>query len=202
APGFLYGEWAKKEDCWNLIKVQDFRLQLSKLNGDLIKAEEISRKPISDAETEGLEIKASLERLRSVHFKTWKKIEFWGKESKKLSQYQVDMASTIGNRLRLNRTISAIERKQGLIILDLAVDKSPEVFYDLDDFFQNDDEENKVEIDLNLDRIKKLVQWDRRHKRLKPYEFKLMYDISEGNKDLTERNKYLASLNIKKAAKY
>ncbi len=202
APGFLYGEWAKKEDCWNLIKEQDFSLQLSKLNGDLISAEEISRKPISDAETEGLEIKASLERLRSVHFKTWKKIEFWGKESKKLSQYQVDMASTLGNRIRLNRTISAIERKQGLTILDLAVENSPEVFYDLDDFFQNDEEGNKVEIELNLDRIKKLVQWDRRHKRLKPYEFRLMYDISEGNKVLTERNKYLASLNIKKAAKY
>ena len=31
APGSLYGEWAKKEDCWNAIKNEDFNIDLKLL---------------------------------------------------------------------------------------------------------------------------------------------------------------------------
>jgi hypothetical protein len=36
APGALYGEWAKKEDCWNELKKQKFEIDLSAISQDLI----------------------------------------------------------------------------------------------------------------------------------------------------------------------
>lgn len=36
APGALYGEWAKKEDCWSELKKQKFEIDLSSISQDLI----------------------------------------------------------------------------------------------------------------------------------------------------------------------
>lgn len=36
APGDLYGEWAKKEECWNELKKQKFEIDLSTISQDLI----------------------------------------------------------------------------------------------------------------------------------------------------------------------
>lgn len=202
APGSLYGEWAKKEECWTAIKEESFNLNLSNLKEELQSIEEIERDKQSDAELEGLQIKASLDRLNSIHHKIWKKIELWGKETGKLSTYQVDMSNTISNRVRLKRQISQIERKQGEIILDFMAETAPEIFYDLEEYLKQDDEKANIKIEVSVDRINALIKWDRQHKRLKSYEFSLMYDISQGNKLLTDRNKRLAEMNIKKAQKY
>lgn len=35
APGSLYGEWAKKEECWNAIKNESFEINLENLKSDL-----------------------------------------------------------------------------------------------------------------------------------------------------------------------
>ncbi len=202
APGSLYGEWAKKEDCWNAIKNEKFDLNLQRIDDDLQNEEEENRTNQSDVHIEGLRIKASLERLNSIHYKVWKKIEYWGKETSSLSSYQIDMANTLANRVRLKRQISQIERKQGEIILDFVADKNPELFYDLDEYIEADKNESEKEVEVNIDVIKALIKWDRYNKRLKPFEFRLMFDIAEGKKELTERNKRLAALNIKKARKY
>jgi hypothetical protein len=36
APGALYGEWAKKEECWNLIKENDFSIDFNELKSEFI----------------------------------------------------------------------------------------------------------------------------------------------------------------------
>ncbi len=202
APGSLYGEWAKKEECWDAIKNEEFIIILDSLNGDLENKNSEKRKKITEDDTHQALIDASLNRLKSIHIKTWKKIENWGRETQNLSQYQYDMASTLGNKLKNNRNITDIERNQGEIILDIVAELNPELFFDMDDYFIEDLNTKHDDIEITIDLIEKIVQWDKKNKRLDAYKYKFMTDLLDGKKDLTDRNKYLASLNLKTVEKF
>jgi hypothetical protein len=201
APGSLYGEWAKKESCWEKLKSYPLDIDLSILKDDLINVNSDKRQKVRHEDYDQSEINMAIERLKSVHPKTWKKIENWGRETSKLSQYQIDMANTLNNRLRAKKSISDIERRQGEKILNIVIEEAPSVFYDMDEYFESDhNEENNLEISAEL--ITKIVEWDRRRKRLKPYEFRFMSDLADGKKEMTERNKMIAKINFQKVQKY
>ena len=46
-----------------------------------------------------------------------------------------------------------------------------------------------------------MVQWDKKNKRLKDYEYKLMSDISEGKQPFSDLNKKYAKWNLIKVKK-
>jgi len=202
APGSLYGEWAKKEECWNAIKNESFEINLENLKSDLEDESIEKRKILSEDETQKVEIEASLNRLKSIHPKTWKKIEEWGRETKNLTQYQCDMAFTLRNKIKNNRTISDVERSQGETILNIVAEINPELFFDMEDFFEEDNSKKVEEVEITLDLIERIVLWDKKNKRLDAYKYRFMVDLLEGRKALTDRNKYLARLNLKTAEKY
>ena len=58
APGSLYGEWAKKEECWSLIKNEDFNIDLESLKTDLENKSSEKRKKITEDEVENQLVKA------------------------------------------------------------------------------------------------------------------------------------------------
>src|SRR5690606_35992849 len=147
-------------------------------------------------------IEASLNRLKSIHTITWKKIEDWGRETQNLTQYQYDMASTLSSKIRNNRTITDIERNQGEAILNIVVEINPELFFDMDDFFNEDDGKKVEEIEITIDLIERIVQWDKRNKRLDAYKYRFMVDLLDCKTTLTDRNKFLARLNLKTVEKY
>lgn len=202
APGSLYGEWAKKEECWNAIKNEDFGIDLESLNPDLDNKLSEKRKKLTEDETLKAEIEASLDRLKSIHIKTWRKIEDWGRETANLTQYQYDMASTLSSKIRNNRTITDIERTQGEAILNIVVEANPELFFDMDNFFIEDEGKKVEDIEITIELIEKIVQWDKRNKRLDVYKYRFMLDLLEGKKILTDRNKFLARLNLRTVEKY
>jgi hypothetical protein len=202
APGSLYGEWAKKEECWNAIKNEDFGFDLEGIKSDLQNKLSEKRKKLSEDETQKAEIDASINRLKSIHIKTWKKIEEWGKETQNLNQYQYNMAFTIISKIRNNRTFTDIERNQGEIILDIVVNLCPELFFDMDDFFNEEVSKKVEEVEITIDLIEKIVQWDKKNKRLDAYKYRFMVDLLEGKMTLTDRNKSLVRLNLKTAEKY
>lgn len=202
APGSLYGEWAKKEDCWNKIKNEDFNIDLESLKADLVNKSSEKRKKLTEDETQKAETEASFNRLKSIHIKTWKKIENWGRETENLTQYQNDMASTLSSKIRNNRKITDIQLKHGETILNIVSELNPQLFFDMDDFFNADDNKTGEEVEISMDLIERIVQWDKRNKRLDAYKYRFMVDLLEGKKELTDRNKYLARLNLKTAEKY
>ena len=202
APGSLYGEWAKKEECWNFIKEQNFHIDLEVLKSGLENKISEKRKKLSEDETQQAETEASLNRLKSIHFKTWKKIENWGRETSNLSQYQFDMAYTLGNKMKSNRSITDIERNQGEIILNIVADQNSELFYDMDEFFNDEQKVEINEVEITLELVEKIVQWDKKNKRLDAYKYGFMADLLNGKKTLTERNKFLAKLNLKTIEKF
>lgn len=202
APGSLYGEWAKKEECWTTIKENDLDISLESLKEDLASKTTIKRKKISDDETAQAELNASTERLRSVHPQTWKKIEDWGRTTENLSQYQSNMANTIGNKVRTKRNFSEIERMQGESILDIIADQASELFFDMEKFFDEDNKAKENGQEITLELVKEIVKWDKKNKRLKPFEYRFMAELADGKKSMTDRNKFIAGLNLKKVKKY
>ncbi|AEE50439.1 AIPR family protein [Haliscomenobacter hydrossis] len=203
APGSLYGEWAKKEECWNAIKNEDFNIDLEDLNLDLENKSSEKRKKLEEDDTQKAVIEASIGRLKSIHIKTWKKVEDWGRETQNLSHYECNIVSTLSSKIRDNRNITDIERNQGEAILNIVVNLNPELFFDMDDFFNEDhNRSTKEEVEITLDLINIIVQWDKKNKRLDAYKYQFMVDILEGRKPLTDRNKFLARQNLRTAEKY
>lgn len=202
APGSLYGEWAKKEECWNAVKNEDFSIDLESLKSDLENKSSEKRKRLPEDETQQAEIEASLSRLKSIHTKTWKKIEDWGRETQNLTQYQYDMASTLNNKIKNNRTITDIERNQGEAILNIVAAINPELFFDMDDFFNEDISKKSEEVDITIELIEKIVRWDKRNRRLDIYKYQFLVELLEGKKQLTERNQFLVRLNLNYVKKF
>lgn len=202
APGSLYGEWAKKEECWISLKEQNLDIDLSGIKSDFEDINSLKRKRISLDEAKLAEIEASIEVLKSVHPKTWKKIEAWGRETGKLSLNQGNTAFSIAAIINNNRSFTDTERENGLLIIDIVSKESPELFYDMDEFFAIDSEKKEEKIHVTIEQIKELVDWDKKNKRLQVYEFKLMNEILKGERELTDRNIFLAHKNIEKAKKW
>lgn len=202
APGSLYGEWAKKEDCWNMIKVQNFDILIDDIREEITASKIMNRKKVADDEIAMAEREASVERIMSVHPKIWKKIEEWGEGTGNLSKYRCDYVYTICNKVRCNRILSDIEIKQGESILDIIAEQVPELFYDMEKFCYEDEELEEVEENITRELVKEIVRWDVKNKRLKPYEYKFMLDIVEGRKEMTDKNKHIARLNLNKVKRY
>ena len=81
--------------------------------------------------------------------------------------------------------------------------KAPELLDDVDELVEKErDHKESEKEDVSLDLVKKIVHWDRKNKILKDFEFKFMFELSEGRKSLTDRNKFIAGLNLKKVRKY
>lgn len=199
APGSLYGEYAKKEECWNAVKNEDFNIDLSSIKED-IETKATKRQRISDDEIAKAEFEASLERINSVHYEIWKNIEEWGQVDDRLTKYLCDMANTISNRLRFNRQLTSIEISNAHKILDIVTQEAPELLFRIDEITDGIKKIKKLDISLEL--IQEIVKWDKKNKRLKDFEYRFMADLAEGKKALSERNVFIAGLNLEKVKKY
>lgn len=203
APGSLYGEWAKKEECWLKLKETDLDIDYSVIKQDLEdKNKPIQRKRLSDDETLQLEVEADLEKIKAVPLAAWKKIEEWGRNTNLLTPQQIDVAYNIKLRLRNNKQLSDYERNTALRVIDVVIDKLPEMLFEFEEIPINDKEESSSLPEINLDIIQAIVAWDKKNKKLQAFEFKFMLELAEGRKELTERNKNIAKLNLNKVLRY
>jgi len=198
APGSLYGEWAKKEDCWNNLKEADLEVDFSGIQQEFEdNSKPQQRKRITEDETEKLQVSEDIEKLKAIPFEIWKKIEDWGRTTELLTQQQRDTAYHIALRLKNNKTFSEYERTTGLKIIDIIIDKAPEMLFEIEENTTLS-ENPKDTIEITKEVIQKIVQWDKKNKKLRDFEFKFMLELAEGRKELTERNKLIVKLNLNK----
>ncbi len=201
APGGLYGEWAKKEECWLKVKENNFDFDLSTISQDLIdKKNPTKRAIISEEITEKQIVNEQLETIRSIPYQIWKNIEEYGRKAKVFSEYQLNFAFNFAAKIRNKKEISDLERKKALEIIDLIIDKAPEILYEIDNIATNEKKDN--DIDINLDLIKRMLEWDRKYKKLENYKFIFMNEIVLGKKQLTENNKKICLLNYEKLKRF
>jgi AIPR protein len=202
APGGLYGEWAKKEDCWIKVKNNDFGFDLSIIKQDLIdKKNPPKRIIISDDETELQKRKEDLEKIKSIPTTIWKKIEEWGRETDNLSNNQQSIAWNLSLKVRNGSPILANEMSNGISIIEKVIDKAPELLFEIDELVESS-KNNGKDPEITLELIKKMVDWDRSKKRLKPHHFRMMFDIVNGKEELTSQNKKYCLMNFYFISKY
>lgn len=196
APGGLYGEWAKKEDCWIKVKNNDFGFDLSIIKQDLIdKKSPPKRVIISDDETELQKRLEILEKIKSIPTEIWKKIEEWGRETDNLSNNQQSIAWNLSLKVRNNSPILATEMSNGISIIEKVIDKAPELFFEIDELVESS-KNNGNDPEITLELIKKMIDWDRSKKRLKPHHFRMMLDIVNGKESLSIQNKKYCLMNF------
>jgi hypothetical protein len=203
APGGLYGEWAKKEDCWFLVKKHKFYFNLEDIKNDLIdKKNPSKRQLISNDDTSQQQIDEELNKIRSIPFSIWKKIEEYGYNTKNLTEQQLNVAFTLASRVRLNTKISDYERVAGIKIIDIIIDKAPEILFESDEVINAESSNQANDPEITIELIERMVQWDRKNKRLKPFQFKMMFDLLNNKVELTSLNKKHCLMNYNTLKKY
>ena len=201
APGALYGEWAKKEDCWNEVKKQKFDIDFRIIKADFEDLKNPSqRKRITDEEATQVQIQEDLDTIKTVLPEVWHKIEDWGRTTESLSEQQKTVAYNLAGRVRNNTKISDYERASGINILDIVMKNAPQLLHEIDEI--NEQLKKNGKSDISLELIQEIVKWDKKNKRLKDFEYKFMADLADGKKELSERNVFIAGLNLEKVKKY
>lgn len=196
SPSSHYIEWAKKEDCWNVIKQQEWHIDLDSIEADFATEEQLSkRKSIADnLDDDSLQKEYEISLLRSMPFALWKKIEQWGRDSGFLNTNQQSFASfDMANVIKFNREITDAKRAKAMRIYETVCEHNIELLEEADELSENEqtsktvntqsDSENNISIDL----IQKMVDWDKRRHILKDWQWNVMNDIVSGKKILNDR---------------
>ena len=184
APGSLYGEWAKKEECWTAIKNEDFRIELKTLSSDLENDSPEKRKRITEDEVEGQLIKAELDFIQSIPNSKWIEISKIGSEIKSMTQHLKDRSINIQSSLRLDKPLTESQRKDAIKIIDYVLAESPNFFDQVPEASRTSKEEINIKINKNL--LTKMVEWDTKAKVLSPKELQYVADFAYGLKKLND----------------
>lgn len=199
APGSLYGEWAKKETCWEAIKLFDFKMETGRITDDLNgKNDQLQRKVISESESEQLLISEELERLKSVPPEIWYKIEEWGKVTDWLTMLQRNVAFDLAGRVKNSSVISEYERTSGIKILNIVVETEPDILFEIDELTDKSEHAaaNVSSEEITMELIRRMVEWDRKNKKLKNHHFAYMWDILNNKTPLGEQAKKYVRMNL------
>lgn len=129
APGALYSEWAKKEECWNLIKAQDFGVQTHLLTDDL---GESYRPKISEKEIKIQYKELKNEKIKSIPPEIWLEIEQWGHQSNQLSDEMQSIAHSISGKIIKNEDFDHDETFFGIEIIKKVSKNIPEILSKID----------------------------------------------------------------------
>lgn len=199
APGSLYGEWAKKESCWQSVSRQKFTVDLSIFQADLIDpANPPVRKTMTDDDADKLQQQSNARWLCSVPAIVWDQIVEWGRITGQLTFHQQQVSSDIAKRIRQWREqtparLTTSEISAGLNILELVIERAPQLLQNMpDDAVPVAPEpvsagvENQLIITVEL--IQKAVAWDKRHRVLIIPHHVQLKEIAEGRRSLHAGN--------------
>ena len=201
ASGSLYGEWAKKEECWNVVKAENFGIDLKEIKSDLeTEQNNGQRRRVNDEDTSKEEYVEEINRIKSVTSDGWHTIEKWGRATNLLTVQQRDIAFTLAKRVRSGSRISDAEKNVGLRILDLVLTKEPDILWDVEEEISSNASVDLTEITPEL--LKQMIAYDRQNKRLEDYKFRFMKETLEKPLPWDERTMKYLRWNYEKLKKY
>lgn len=204
SPSSHYIEWAKKEDCWNTIKQKVWNVNLTEIKSDLIDRSQPSKRYIiSDTDEDEAQREYELDLLNSIPFKMWKEIELWGKESGFLSILQQSTAFDISFKIKNKKQLSDSDRMKGMAIFDIVCNHNIELLEKAEDLAQESEIQNPIQKNtlegesISMDLVIKMVEWDKRRKNLKDWQWNTMKAITEGKYPLEGKYIYACLMNLK-----
>jgi hypothetical protein len=199
APGSLVAEWAKREECWLAIQKETFDISFDSIKADMISKSGSQRRRQTEQEMEEAGMDINRERIMSIPHGIWRRVEEWGYTSNKLTQFQYNTAGSISDKLSTRKKPTDNEVSNGIKVLDIAISLVPELFHEIDDVPLKDLTSQET---ITIDLINKVVNWDKKAKKLANYEYTFMNSLVAGTKTLSEHNQKLALKNLAKAKKY
>lgn len=210
SPVTHYIEWAKKEECWEKVKSAEWNYDLLDIADDLInKHNPPQRKVFYGVNEEGDDVEHEMGIIKSIPPSLWKKIGEWGQDTDFLSINYQNAADEIARKLKYDRKISDSDRKRAIAIFEIVCKNNIELLSEADEIAAQEKEQviqqqnivaqNYNEDDeMNIELIKKMVEWDRRKRILKDWQWQVMFDVANGKKQLTEQFKRGFLMNLKK----
>lgn len=200
APGSLYGEWAKKEECWKQLRDADLNADFSVISNDLEENRSTNkRKKMSSDDSDEIIIKQETERIRAVNPKTWRRIEEWGTETGNLSEQQKNHCFNLSGRIRSGKQLTNSERSAGLKILDIVVENVPQILFENEENVEVFKEES---FEISHDLIDRLLAWDLKNRKLQGFEYQFMSKLRKSGEVISAANIKIATKNVLKAKKY
>lgn len=209
SPVSHYIEWAKKEECWEMVKGHTFGYDLSQIKSDLIDPKNPPvRKVFTDDDDKSGTYEHEMGIIRSIPVSLWQKIADWGQESGFLAITYQSAARDMAHKLKYHHLIAESDRRRAMAIYETVCQHNIELLDEADALAEKDRQENvstepaekKVSdrpvTDITLELIQEMVDWDRRRRVLEDWKWKVMDDVVKGKKPLTDRYKYTFYLNL------
>lgn len=206
SPVSHYIEWAKKEECWLMVKEYGWSYNINDIIDDCID-ERNPPKRNHKTDTEDVE-KTRLHQesiIRSIPFSLWKKIESWGRETGILHSHYASLASDIAYKIKNERKLLDTDISKGYSIYEIVWQHNPELLEEADELAAKDQEsgaQHKLvspiseSTEITLELIQQMVDWDKRRRVLDDWKWKVMKDVVDGKKEFTDRMKYAFYLNL------
>lgn len=212
SPSNNYLEWAKKEDCWLSVRnYKDWKFDLDSIEEDLIDPEHPVIRKITVNSADDDKFQHDLKIVTSIPYKLWLKFAEWGAESGELSLNLQSKAKEIANDLKYNHKLSSASVIRGMHIFDKVCEENYELLEEIDRLREEEQEEkeqkkrekatvkniNVNEVNIDIELIKRMVEWDKKNRILETWKYKIMSDVALGLKPLTEKLKWGFRLNLK-----
>ena len=197
-----YIEWAKKDECWEMVKQNEWDFNLDEIKSDLIDENNPpKRKILNDNDETEEEEKHTEKLLRSIPFTLWKKIGQWGKDAGFLDPTKQGWASDVAFIVKNKRQFSSQEKRHAMFLFDLVCKHNIELLEEADTIAESEKNRSSQQSpsdEITLELIQRMVDWDRRKRILDDWKWNVMNDVVQGRKPLTDRLKYAFYLNLEK----
>jgi hypothetical protein len=204
--GQHYIEKAKREECWDLVKINSWNFSLNRIEFDLIDPSN----PPKRAESIDVDIEELLQNktlVKSIPPALWKEILDWGKETSILDIAKQTIISNIAYKLRENKIIADEEYKKGVEILDIVAKQNEEILQKTEEFAgkwvkiekPSHTDEQKGELIIGL--IRKMISFNLDKDILKQEETDLLYDVINGDLENDDDIMLQVTLMLKKLEK-
>lgn len=203
-----YIEWAKKDECWDLVKQHEWNFNIEEIKSDLIDENNPpKRKIFTEDEGSEEEEKHKEELLRSIPFALWKKIGEWGRDSGFLDMTKQGWASDVAFTIKNNRPFVSRDKSHAMFLFEIVCKYNPELLEEADTIVESENDNHKVSSnssseEITLELIQRMIDWDRRKRVLEDWKWNVMNDVVQGKKPFTDRMKYAFYLNLEKLKKH
>lgn len=211
SPVSHYIEWAKKEECWEMVKDNRWSFNINDIKADLIDDKNCPKRNII-SETDDTEhtINHEVGIINSIPAALWKKIAEWGKESGYLSIIQQTTARDTSAKIKYKHQFSDTDRRRAITVYEIVCKYNIELLEEADRLNENGQEETSVKQhnrtnapanDITLELVEKMLAWDKHRRILEDWKWRTMNDVLFGRKQFTDRMKSAFYFNLEKLKK-
>ncbi|MFT6923341.1 MAG: hypothetical protein ACJA1C_002354 [Crocinitomicaceae bacterium] len=130
APSGLIGEWAKKEDCWKLLKETKLETNISVLNPELYSNEELAERNKASLEIEDDQRLLLEKKVKDIGADGWLKIDQWGKATNRFDTLESNFIWKIVRKIENKKEFLDKDLTRAIELLDTVSSESPKLLKD------------------------------------------------------------------------